>query len=66
MTFACRAGQGLASIELGWARFKSYLEVIGPGRPERPFCDGERVWFDGWRCVFAVVLADGTPHRFGA
>lgn len=60
----------MASIDLGWAGFKSYLEVIGPGRgrPERPracpFCDGERVWFDGWRCVFAVVLADGTPHRF--
>ena len=60
----------MASIVLGSAGFKSYQEAIGPGRgrPERPracpFCDGERVWFDGWRRVFAVVLADGTPHRF--
>lgn len=60
----------MASIVLGSAGFKSYEEAIGPGRgrPERPdgcpFCDGERVWFDGWRRVFAVVLADGTPHRF--
>jgi len=22
------------------------------------------VWFDGWRRVFSVVLADGEPHRF--
>ena len=60
----------MASIVLGSAGFKSYQEAIRPGRgrPERPracpFCDGERVWFDGWRRVFAVVLADGTPHRF--
>lgn len=60
----------MASIVLGSAGIKSYQEAIGPGRrrPERPsacpFCDGERVWFDGWRRVFAVVLADGTPHRF--
>lgn len=60
----------MASIVLGSAGFKSYQEAIGPGRgrPDRPrtcpFCDSERVWFDGWRRVFAVVLADGTPHRF--
>lgn len=60
----------MASIVLGSAGFKTYLEAIGPGRgrPERPracqVCDGGRVWFDGWRRVFAVVLADGTPHRF--
>lgn len=60
----------MASIVLGSAGFKSYQEAIGPGRgrPERPrgcpFCDGGRVWYDGWRRVFAVVLADETPHRF--
>jgi hypothetical protein len=60
----------VASIVLGGADFKSYLEGIGPGRgrPERPsgcaFCDGERIWFDGWRFVFCVLLVDGTPHRF--
>jgi transposase-like protein len=60
----------LASIVLGEAGFKAYQEAIGPGRgrPDRPracpFCDGERVWFDGWRQVFVVVLADGTTHRF--
>ena len=60
----------MASIVLGGAGFKTYLEAFGPGRrcPERPracpFCDSERVWFNGWRRVFAVVLADGTPYRF--
>ena len=60
----------MASIVLGEAGFKSYQEAIGPGRgrPERPracpFCDCERVWFDGWRQVFVVILADGRPHRF--
>ncbi len=60
----------LASIVLSSAGFKTYQKAIGPGRgrPDRPracpFCDGERVWFDGWRLVFAVVLVDGTPHRF--
>jgi hypothetical protein len=29
-----------------------------------PFCDGVRIWLDGWRLVFCVVLLDGTPHRF--
>lgn len=58
------------SIVLGWTEFKTYVEQVGPerGRPERPsecpFCDGARVWFDGWRWVFCVVLRDGTPHRF--
>ena len=27
-------------------------------------CLATRVWFYGWRVVFAVVLADGSPHRF--
>ncbi len=60
----------MASIVLGEAGFKSYQAAIGPGRgrPERPracpFCDGERVWFDGWRQVFVVVFTDGAAHRF--
>lgn len=59
----------MASI-LGWSEPKSYLAEVGPerGHPERPrecpFCDGERVWFDGWRVVFCVVLLDGVAHRF--
>lgn len=70
MTFACRQAKVLASFVLGSAGFKGYLEAIGPGRgrPDRPgacpFCDGERVWYDGWRLVFAVILSDGAPHRF--
>ncbi len=60
----------MASIVLGWSEFKSYVAEIGPerGHPELPgacpFCDGVRIWFDGWRLVFCVVLLDGTPHRF--
>lgn len=60
----------MASIVLGWTECKTYLTTIGPGigRPERPcacpFCDGKRVWFDGWRLVFSAVLAGGEPHRF--
>jgi hypothetical protein len=23
-----------------------------------------RIWFDGWRLVFCVLLVDGGPHRF--
>jgi hypothetical protein len=60
----------MASIVLGWSELKNYLAEVGPGRghPERPsecpFCDGARVWFDGWRVVFCVVLLDGAGHRF--
>lgn len=60
----------MASIVLGEAGFKEYQEAIGPGRgcPDRPracpFCDSERVWFDGWRHVFVVVLAEGATQRF--
>lgn len=70
MTFASRQAKVVASIALGWSEFKSYLARIGPdlGRPDRPegcpFCEGARVWFDGWRRVFCVVLADGKAHRF--
>lgn len=60
----------MSSVVLSCVEIKSYCESIGPGRgrPPRPDlcsrCDGRRVWFDGWRTVFAVVLADGTAHRF--
>lgn len=61
----------MRSIVLDWVEIKAYCETIGPdrGRPPRPtacfFCDWRRVWFDGWRVVFAVVLVDGVVHRFG-
>ena len=60
----------MASIVLGWSEFKIYVARIGPGRGrpelpgECPVCDGARIWLDGWRVVFCVVLLDGTPHRF--
>jgi len=57
------------SIAPTWCDFKTYGEAIGPGRgrPARPgqcvFCDGERVWFNGWRRVLITLLVDGQPHR---
>jgi hypothetical protein len=60
----------VTSIGLGWFEFKTYAATIGPGvgRPDRPracpFCDGARVWFDGWRLVSSIVFADGKTHRF--
>jgi hypothetical protein len=57
------------SIALAWCEFKTYCEEIGPGRgqPPRPtqcvFCDGARVWFNGWRRVFPTLLVDGRPLR---
>ncbi len=60
----------MGSIALGSTEHKTYVEAVGPGRgrPDRPalcpFCDGTRVWFNGWRIVFCVVLADGRSHRF--
>lgn len=60
----------MASVLLSSPAIKTYRDSVGPGvgRPPRPGscarCDGSRIWFDGWRVVFAVVLADGTPHRF--
>ena len=57
------------SIALAWSEFKPYCAEVGPGRgrPARPtqclFCDGERVWFNGWRLVLITLLVDGRPHR---
>ena len=57
------------SIARAWCDFKTYGESIGPGsgRPARPeqclFCDGERVWFNGWRVVFSTMLVNGQPQR---
>jgi hypothetical protein len=50
-------------------RVKAYVAEVGPGRGRvaRPaqcvFCDGERVWFNGWRRVLVTLLVDGQPHR---
>ena len=61
----------MRSIVLDWVEIKAYCETIGPDRagPPRPtaccFCDWRRVWRDGWRVVFAVVLVDGAVHRLG-
>jgi hypothetical protein len=57
------------SIALPWSEFKAYVAEVGPGRGlvARPvqcvFCDGERVWFNGWRQVLVTLLVDGQPHR---
>lgn len=57
------------SIALPWCHFKTYCEEIGPGRAEPPrpaqcvFCDGGRVWFNGWRRVWPTLLVDGRPER---
>ncbi len=57
------------SIALAWGDFKTYCAEVGPGRgrPARPeqcgFCDGRRVWFNGWRWVLITLVLDGQPHR---
>lgn len=57
------------SMARAWCDFKTYCEEIGPDRerPARPgqcmFCDGERVWFNGWRCVLITLVVGGQPHR---
>jgi hypothetical protein len=57
------------SIAQAWCGFKTYCREIGPGRgqPPRPgqcvFCDGARVWFNGWRRVLITLMVDGQPHR---
>jgi len=60
----------MSSIALSWIEIKSYMQTIGPGRgrPRRPKvclrCKHNKIWYDGWRLVFCVVLIDGTPFRF--
>jgi len=61
----------LPSIGLPWTDIKSYRAAVGPGigRPPRPTaclrCPCGRIWYDGWRHVFSVVLAeDSEPLRF--
>jgi hypothetical protein len=55
----------LSSIVLPWTDIKSYRAQIGPGleRPPRPtacpVCPCQWIWYDGWRFVFSVVLAEG-------
>lgn len=57
------------SIALAWGDFKTYCAEMGPdrGRPPRPvqcvFCDGARVWFNGWRLVLITLLVEGQPYR---
>lgn len=54
----------MSSIVLPWTDIKSYRADVGPGigRPPRPIaclrCPGTRIWYDGWRHVFSVVLVD--------
>ena len=60
----------MSSIALPWTDIRSYLKSIGPGlgRPPKadvcPRCEHNRIWYDGWRLVFSIVLADGNPARF--
>jgi len=60
----------LSSFVLPWTNIKSYLAKVGPevGRPPRPTaclrCCSSRIWYDGWRRVFCVLLGeDGRPER---
>jgi hypothetical protein len=59
------------SIALPWSDCKAYCATIGPdgARPARPgacaYCDGDRVWFNGWRCVRITLLVAGQPQRLG-
>lgn len=59
------------SISAACVKFKEYVEEFGPGRrhPDRPrccpYCECERVWYNGWRVVHVTVLLEGAPHRRG-
>lgn len=60
----------MSSMVLPWVEIKEYAAGIGRRqvRPERPkscpFCDGPKVWFNGWRTVHVIVLVEGSPCRF--
>jgi hypothetical protein len=57
------------SIAPTWCDFKTYCDTIGPdrGRPPRPAqcvcCDGQHVWFNGWRRVLITLVVDGQAYR---
>jgi hypothetical protein len=57
------------SIALAWCDFKRYCDEIGAGReqPARPaqcvFCEGERVWFNGWRRVLPTLVVDSRRGK---
>ena len=63
-------GRSATSISEPWIQIKTYVANVGPaaGHPARPGacarCAGARIWFDGWRIVYTVVLDDGRRHRF--
>lgn len=62
----------MSSIALAPPEIKSYVESVGPGRGRpprpssctRPTCPSKRIWYDGWRLVFASLLVEGQPLRF--
>jgi hypothetical protein len=60
----------VSSIAISWTEIKHYVESTGPGlgQPPRPDvcarCKHNRIWYDGWRLVFCVILAEGKPYRF--
>lgn len=57
----------MSRIVLPWTEIGTYRTQIGPKlrRPPRPTrcldpaCPSERIWYDGWRHVFSIVLAEG-------
>lgn len=59
----------MTSIDPDGFDFKTHLEqrrAIGHScRPDEcPFCSNSRVWLDGVRVVYSLVLVDGTVRRF--
>jgi len=60
----------MSSIALLWTDIKQYVDSVGPtrGRPQRPLrcprCEHDRIWYDGWRLIFCVVLIGRSHYRF--
>jgi hypothetical protein len=59
----------VASIDLDDSDFKTHLEqrrAIGRAclPDECPFCGNPRLWLDGVRVVYSLVLVEGTVRRF--